>query len=243
MKFTVFTVLLVLVSCTSKPEYGIVHETNSLKIEQLSDHVYRHVSYLQTDGFGKVACNGMLLISDGKALIFDTPATNEVSKELIDWVETTQKSEVTGVVINHFHDDCLGGLEVFHKKKIVSYANQMTIDLLQEKNAAVIPEIGFRNTHEIQLGEKRSINRYFGPGHTKDNIISYIPDEEIVFGGCMIKSLKAGKGYTGAADVEEWPKTVEKIKQTYPQVKVVIPGHGKAGGSELLDYTIELFEE
>jgi metallo-beta-lactamase class B len=33
-----------------------------------------------------------------------------------------------------------------------------------------------------------------------------------------------------------------RFKFGYPNVKKVIPGHGKLGGIELLDYTIHLFE-
>jgi metallo-beta-lactamase class B len=35
---------------------------------------------------------------------------------------------------------------------------------------------------------------------------------------------------------------VRKIKEKYPEVKIVIPGHGKPGGTALFDYTIELFK-
>jgi metallo-beta-lactamase class B len=46
----------------------------------------------------------------------------------------------------------------------------------------------------------------------------------------------------GDANVGEWSRTVEKVKQQYPNVKIVIPGHGKIGGKDLLDFTIKLFE-
>ena len=58
----------------------------------------------------------------------------------------------------------------------------------------------------------------------------------------MIKEVGAPKGFLGDANIKEWPATVEKIKQQYPNAKIVIPGHGKQGGSELFDYTIKLFE-
>jgi len=32
------------------------------------------------------------------------------------------------------------------------------------------------------------------------------------------------------------------VKEKYPKVKTVIPGHGQTGGIELLDYTINLFK-
>ncbi len=53
--------------------------------------------------------------------------------------------------------------------------------------------------------------------------------------------MNANKGYLNDANVNDWAATVEKVKKEYPQVRVVVPGHGKYGNEELLDYTIELF--
>lgn len=72
---------------------------------------------------------------------------------------------------------------------------------------------------------------------------SYIPDEHVLFGGCLIKSMGASKGYLGDAVVSEWSATVANIKKAYPDVKIVVPGHGAVGGSELLVYTTSLFED
>jgi metallo-beta-lactamase class B len=41
--------------------------------------------------------------------------------------------------------------------------------------------------------------------------------------------------------VKAWPTTVQKVKEAYPAVQWVIPGHGEAGSQKLLDYTIQLF--
>ncbi|MEY4383942.1 MAG: Beta-lactamase, partial [Bacteroidota bacterium] len=66
--------------------------------------------------------------------------------------------------------------------------------------------------------------------------------ENILFGGCLIKELKATKGYLGDANVGEWSNTVDRVKKYYPNVNIVIPGHGEIGGQELIDYTIKLFK-
>ena len=63
-----------------------------------------------------------------------------------------------------------------------------------------------------------------------------------MFGGCLIKELNAGKGYLGDANVTDWSGTVEKVKMEYPNVKIIVPGHGEYGSKKLLDYTINLFK-
>jgi metallo-beta-lactamase class B len=46
----------------------------------------------------------------------------------------------------------------------------------------------------------------------------------------------------GDANISEWSGTVQSVKRKYGNAKIVLPGHGKPGGMELLDYTIELFK-
>jgi metallo-beta-lactamase class B len=106
-----------------------------------------------------------------------------------------------------------------------------------------IPKNGFDNLLELKVGDKKVFAEFFGEGHTKDNVIGYFPDEKIVFGGCLIKESGAGKGNLEDANINDWPLTVAKLKEKYPDTKIAIPGHGKLGGTELFDYTIQLFEQ
>ncbi len=92
------------------------------------------------------------------------------------------------------------------------------------------------------MGKEKITARFFGEGHTKDNVVGYFPSENILFGGCLVKELNASKGYLGDANIEEWSNTVEKVKKTYPKTKIVVPGHGEYGNQQLLDYTIKLFK-
>jgi len=173
--------------------------------------------------------------------VFDTPADSGVSEELIHWLTQEKNALIKAVVVNHFHVDCLAGLTTFHNAKIPSYANQETITLA-EKEGIILPQIGFELEKKLKIGGEQIINRYFGEAHTKDNIISYIPGEQLIFGGCMIKSLNASKGNLEDANTDSWSNTVQNVKDHHPNLKIVVPGHGAYGTAELLDYTIELFK-
>ncbi|WP_299432074.1 subclass B1 metallo-beta-lactamase [uncultured Maribacter sp.] len=215
--------------------------TDSLKIKQVSTNTFVHTSYLQTNDFGKVACNGMVYFNEDEAIVFDTPTNNTVSRQLINWIENVQKKKLTAVVATHFHNDCLGGLEEFHANGTKSYASTKTISLAKKNKVKVLPQEGFTKELKLIIGKKPVFTNFYGEGHTKDNVVSYIPEEQVLFGGCLIKTLNATKGYLGDANENEWSATVAKIKKEKPEIKVVIPGHGKIGGTELLDYTISLF--
>lgn len=220
----------------------VIYRTTKLVIKQLSPGVYEHISFLKTDDFGIVPCNGMIVKDGDEVIIFDTTIDDASSEELINWISETLHCKITAVVATHFHVDCLGGLQAFHQHEIPSYASAQTIELAK-KNKFNIPENSIGNTFTFRIGTKEVHTRYFGKGHTSDNIVAYFPDEHTLFGGCLIKERKAGKGYLGDADTKEWPATVQQIKQAFPDVKTVIPGHGKTGNKNLLDYTIRLFEE
>lgn len=221
----------------------IIHETENLVITRLSNHIYTHISYLDTDDFGKVACNGMLVINESKAVVFDTPTTNQGSLELLNFVSKNMASKIIAVIPTHFHSDCFGGIEEFEKQNIQSYAHKLTIEMLKSRQQDFPQSIHeFDEDFVLSLGDKKVYAEYYGEGHTKDNIIGYFPEDNALFGGCLLKSVGASKGYLGDANLEQWPKTVENVKSKYPKIEIVIPGHGKWGGTDLLDYTMELFE-
>ena len=94
------------------------------------------------------------------------------------------------------------------------------------------------------LGDKTIDCFYLGAAHSTDNIVVWIPSEKILFAGCMIKSVNARNlGNTADGDLTAYPGTIKKLLAKFPDVKVVIPGHGDFGGMELVKHTKELAEE
>jgi len=219
--------------------------TSELTIVPLTKNVYQHISYLQTTSFGLVDCNGLIYINGNEAIVCDTPPDEEQSRQLLDWIKSNHpKVKVKAIIVNHFHADCLGGLRTFHKAGIASYAHTLTPQLLaMSKDTFDIPQNLVSNSLELPVGNKKIVVQYFGEAHTRDNILTWIPSENVVFGGCVIKSMNAGKGNLADANVKEWSNTVERIKEKFSPAKIVVPGHGDSGGPELLDFTIKLFDE
>ncbi len=242
-KNTVFVCIILTIlalGCTSQKK-TVAYSSDTLKIVALSKNSFRHISYLSTNDFGKVACNGYIYLKNGQAIVVDTPTDDATANELIRWISEEKKHTLKAVVINHFHNDCLGGLGAFHSEGVPSYANKATITLAKKEDVP-IPQNGFDTQLALNIGGAIVLNRYFGEAHTTDNIVTYVASEELLFGGCMVKSLNAKKGYLGDANTNEWSATIAKIKTAYPGLKIVIPGHGNPGGMELLNYTETLFE-
>ncbi|GHT38495.1 hypothetical protein FACS189435_4760 [Bacteroidia bacterium] len=117
-------------------------------------------------GFG----NGLILVSKDEAFLFDTPATGSQTETLVKWIADSLKATVSTFVPNHWHEDCLGGLDYLHSKGVKSYANQMTVDLAKD-----IHSKGLGNLSDAQPEEwAKTIQKVIGtfseakiviPGH------------------------------------------------------------------------------
>jgi metallo-beta-lactamase class B len=233
-------------NCHSKTQTAFqpreVYKTSTLIITQLTRSTFQHTSYKQTNDFGNVPCNGLVVQNGSETIVFDTPTNDSSAAELIRWIQDSLHCSINAIIPTHFHDDCLGGLQAFHEKNIPSYAYYKTIELAKAGNY-VIPRNSFQDSLSLKVGNENIYVKFFGEGHTKDNVVGYYPAEQVLFGGCLIKELEASKGYLGDANEKDWSGTVKKIKDRYPEVKVVVPGHGEYGNQRLLDYTIQLFRK
>ena len=87
----------------------------------------------------------------------------------------------------------------------------------------------------------------FAVDHAKDGeeglgLTVYFPDKKVLFGGCAVKSAQTKNlGFTGDAVMSQWPVSLNKILERYKDAAVVVPGHGEAGGVELIRHTLSLF--
>ena len=116
----------------------------------------------------------------------------------------------------------------------------MTVDLAKEHGKPV-PQNGFTDSLYLSFHGEDVCCYYLGCGHSTDNIVVWIPSEKILFGGCMVKEIHSkGLGSISDSNVEEWPETIQKVMEKFPEAQIVIPGHGKIGGKELLNHTKEL---
>ncbi len=238
--FQILSIFLIFSTCKQPQRVYENYTSEVLKIEQVGDHSFQHTSYLKTRSLGIVPCNGMVYINKNEAIVFDTPVNDKASEELINWIG---EKHIKAIVVTHFHIDCLGGLTKFHAKGIPSYATNQTIQLAKEKNKKILPQHAFDTQTTFKIGSETVYAKYFGEGHTKDNIVGYVPSEKALFGGCLLKNVNASKGNLADANTSEWSSSVAKIKKEYPDLEIVISGHGKNGGIELLDYTIKLFQQ
>lgn len=211
-----------------------------LSIERIARDIWLHTSTTEMPGYGRVPANGLIVVSAGEAALIDTPWTNPQSEQLVDWLHRSFDVRVTKVVVTHSHQDCMGGLEVLHKAGAASFGLDKTTATAR-KAGLPVPQHTFTGVLETEVGARKLEIRYVGGGHTVDNIVVWIPDEKILFGGCFVKAVSAKDlGNTREADLGAWPGSIERLLARYGDARLIVPGHGAPGGKELLIHTLEL---
>ncbi|PXV63047.1 metallo-beta-lactamase class B [Dysgonomonas alginatilytica] len=225
----------------NKPD--TIRISDDIDLIKLSDNAYLHISYLQTKSWGKVGANGLLLVKNGEALMIDTPWNDEQTEELTSWIKDSLHATITAIIPTHWHEDCMGGLRYLQSEDVKSYAGQRTINIAKEKNLPV-PQYGFTDSLSINFQNIPVECYYFGGGHTIDLIEVWLPTEDILFAGDVLKDIKSKSlGNIADADIKAWPITVKRIAKRFPKAKTVIPGHGNIGGADLIEHTLKLLEE
>ncbi len=213
-----------------------------LKIIKLSEHSFIHVSYIETENWGAFTSNGFIFVDDGEALLIDTPMQPPLTRYLVEWIKNELRAELVAFVPNHWHDDCMGGFEYLDSLGVPSYAHHLTCEIRKNANLPA-PETPFYDSLTLDIGGKKAVCRYLGPAHTKDNIVVWMPCENILFAGCMVKDIQAkNMGNTADGDLEQWPTTLERVLEKYGNAKYIIPGHGSIGNAAMIKHTLSLLQ-
>lgn len=237
------TIVCINITTAYASDFEHIQVNKDIELIKINENYYVHTSWFDFPGFGRFLSNGLVFVKNGKAVLIDTPNTNEQTLVLYNFLKDHLKVDITKIIVGHSHSDCMGGLSALHEMGIESIACDKTLKLCKAQNLP-IPKRSFADSMVLEFEGETIICRYFGAGHTVDNIVVYFPTSKILFGGCLIKSLDSkGLGNTSEADVEEWDKTVLKLQKAYPSIKLVIPGHGAFGDSSLLDHTIALTQD
>ncbi|MBO6522508.1 MAG: subclass B1 metallo-beta-lactamase [Balneolaceae bacterium] len=236
-----FLFLGIVISTVCIAQEHTIKLSEEVELIKINDKLYIHKTLTDSETYGRFYSNGLIYIQNEEALIADTPIDTSHANLIINWLNE-QNIVIKAVVVNHHHQDALGSLTAFHRSGIPSYGYTKTYDL-SIKDGLIPPSHTFNDSLNISIGNTSATAYYFGEGHTADNIALWIPSEQTLFGGCMIKSLSSGKGNLEDANTKEWSSTVSQIKKKFPEIRFVIPGHGNYGSTELLDYTIQMFKE
>lgn len=227
-----FAVLIISMRTTDAP---------ALKIVQLTKDCYVHTSYQLLNGKWFPA-NGLHIVTENEIILVDAPWTENYTRILIDSLEKKHHKKITFCIATHFHDDRTGGLDVLKAHGVKTWSGRQTLEWCKtrrEKQAA----FAFEKDTVFDFGAIHLETFYPGPGHSPDNIVVWIPEKKILYGGCFVKSIQSQDlGNLSDANVAEWKKSVEKVMQKFPQPAYVVPGHFGWKNKKSLKHTLKLLK-
>lgn len=215
----------------------------AVRIREVRPGVWIHTSYHTFPGGVRVPSNG-LIVRDGDGLLLVDTAWGELqTARLLRKIKREIRLPVRRAVITHSHADRIAGVDVLEKSGVTVFASKMTRRLAMRQGEPV-PGHTLAGLSApgaaVRLGPVEIF--YPGPGHAPDNLMVWVPAQRVLFGGCAIRAGAAKSlGNTADANLASWQQAVNFALQSYPEAQVVVPGHGDAGGPELLRHTLSLF--
>lgn len=224
-------------------EKSQIHLSSDVFIEKIDDGVWRHVSFKDLPNLGPVPSNGVIAQFGTEILLIDSAWNDAQTKLILDWIEKELNAKPSIAVITHSHEDRLGGIHEIHTRGIRTVSSGLTAELAKQQGLEP-PQQTFDGRMDLSLNGRTIQVWYPGPGHTKDNVVVWLPDQKILVGGCLIKSTQAKDlGNIKEADLLQWPKTMEKVYQEFKHANIVVPGHGDPSGIEAVTHTVELLHK
>ena len=139
------------------------------------------------------------------------------------------------VVLNtHHHHDHTGGNGVFKPaaRTIVAQAHVPELMFAAAKEAGTLskqtyPDTTFTDQWRRDFGDEVVSARYFGPAHTRGDVIIHFEKANVVhLGDLMFNRIYPVIDRPGGASIHGWITRLEEAVKTYPVDAIYIFGHG-----------------
>nr|AIA11412.1 SPM_beta_lactamase [uncultured bacterium] len=255
MRCLIPALLLTLSSCSTLSHSGSDAFTQQFSVKEVAPK-----TFVVTDQSYHNSNVMVAVMPDQTVLIASSPFETEGAEQLVQWIHSQWNPKKIVAINTHFHADGTGGNEAYQKNGVEIWASDLTRKLQSEfgeakkkgeaADFASKPELQARilkrkivladHTFKLQDGKtfefagKKVEVIYPGPAHSQDNVVVYLPERKVLFGGCMIRPTDT-LGYTGDASIKTWAASATRLKPLAP--KVVIAGHEVIGGPELIENT------
>ena len=208
-------------------------------LSKLADGVWVHTTNYRLPGQPPIGVNGLVVV-DGDAVTLVDGAWGELATvALLERVKAATGKPVTRMIVTHHHADRTAGVDAAERAGVEIFTHPTTPGLAARAGYPA------PNTSVTALAEPKSRTRvgkveiaYPGPGHASDNLVAYLPEEKILYGGCMVRGAGVTTlGNVEDADLEQWAESLDWTRGTYKDATTVVPGHGKGSTLVLLATT------
>ncbi|NSL87742.1 BlaB/IND/MUS family subclass B1 metallo-beta-lactamase [Chitinophaga sp. Mgbs1] len=215
--------------------------SGGLEIRHLTGDYYIYTTWHEWAG-KLYPANGMYVVTNKGTVIIDCPWDTAQLQPLLDSIEQKHHQPAVICIATHSHADRTGGFDYFRKKGIKTYSTEQTYQICRQKKEQ---EAAFRFTKDtvFRVGQHVLQTFFAGEGHTADNIVIWVKDARILYGGCLIKSVDNQEmGYIAESNLKAWPQSLRRLQQKYPRPAYIIPGHESWASNKSIIHTLQLLE-
>ncbi|HSX93604.1 MAG TPA: MBL fold metallo-hydrolase, partial [Hydrogenophaga sp.] len=235
-------------------------QDKKITFEQLSPHCWAYTA--EGDP------NSGVIIGEKFIMVSDATATPAMAQDLIARIREVSDKPIKYVLLTHYHAVRVLGASAYVAEGATEViASRGTYELIVERGAEdmqsemerfprlfrgadSVPGLtwptmvigdgkpGRQGSLTVDLGGVKVEIWHPGQGHTRGDTIAWVEDEKVLFSGDLVE-YEAGV-YTGDAQLEEWPATLEALRAL--KAEAIVPGRGEAmkGNADVnkaLDYT------
>lgn len=191
--------------------------------------------------------NTGVVITDEAVLICDALATPVMAQRLVAEIRKVSAAPIKYAVLSHYHAVRVLGASGYRAHGLQEViASRATRELIVERGAQDMaseygrfprlfdafdsvpgltwPTLVFDQRLSLHLGELEVQVLHLGAGHTRGDTVVWIPSERVLFSGDLVEFDAAC--YTGDAQLEEWPATLDALAALQPEK--LVPGRGPA---------------
>ncbi|MDF1530246.1 MAG: MBL fold metallo-hydrolase [Sedimenticola sp.] len=211
-------------------------EEKNVSFDKLAEGVYAYTA--EGDP------NTGIIIGDDCVMVIDTQATPDMAQDVIRRIREVTDKPIEYVVLSHYHAVRVMGASAYNPKQII--ASQATYDLIVERGqfdfdsevgrfprlfqgvesvpGLTWPTLTFESSMTLWMGKRRVELMHVGRGHTKGDIVVWLPEEKILFSGDLVEF--GATPYTGDAYLTDWPQTLANVRAL--GAEKLVPGRGDA---------------
>jgi glyoxylase-like metal-dependent hydrolase (beta-lactamase superfamily II) len=235
-------------------------QDKKITFEQLSKHCWAYTA--EGDP------NSGVIIGEKFIMVSDATATPAMAQDLIARIREVSDKPIKYVLLTHYHAVRVLGASAYVAEGATEIiASRGTYELIVERGAEdmqsemerfprlfrgadSVPGLtwptlvigdgkpGRQGSLTVDLGGVKVEIWHPGQGHTRGDTIAWVEDEKVLFSGDLVE-YEAGV-YTGDAQLEEWPATLEALRAL--KAEAIVPGRGEAmkgqdDVNKALDYT------
>lgn len=220
-----------------------------LEFREVADSVF---AYIQPGGPGLSnlnISNAGLVRGPDTDIVIDALWAPSMTKDFQSRIRSVSSNRVGRLVFTHHHGDHVSGGRAFLPTEIVAHTRCREVistmplpdpERMRQSGSPyadeftgltyALPTTTFETEMTLYVGDREVRLLHYGPAHTVDDVLVYLPREKVLFAGDIAFYYVTPLAFQG--HLTGWVRAIDRAAAL--DVDVIVPGHGPIGGKKEL---------